>query len=182
MSCLAMPELLSCTACRLAQYRTQVVPGHGSLDAGILFVGEAPGKREDEVGEPFVGPAGARLDDLTREAGLPEGILRDNVVHCRPPGNDLRPWPDAMLTCPAMWLLPSVEKLRPRVIVALGMTAASLWFPGVERISEVAGTARALPSGIVVVASYHPSYTLRGGGQWASGEIVKALRRAKEHP
>lgn len=180
MSCLATPELLGCVACRLAQYRRQVVPGHGPPEAPIWLIGEAPGKLEDEQGEPFVGPAGKKLDELLAEAGLTGAVLRDNVVHCRPPGNDLRPWPDAVLTCPSKWLLPQVERLRPRVIVALGMTAASLWFAGVDRISDVAGMARALPPGVVVVASFHPSYTLRGGGKWAEGSIIKALRRAKE--
>ena len=182
MSCLglAQPSMLTCTACRLHRYRTQVVPGHGPTDALIWLVGEAPGKREDEVGEPFIGPAGVKLDEMLVEAGITIAVVRNNVVLCRPPDNDLRPYPDALLTCPSRWLLPDIERLKPRVIVALGMTAASLWFPGAERISDVAGVARALPSGVIVVASFHPSYTLRGGGKWAEGSIVNALRRARE--
>ena len=145
-----------------------------------MFVGEAPGKAEDEQGRPFIGPAGRKKDELLIEAGLDGPVFSDNVVKCRPPGNDLRPWPDAVLTCPKMWLLPDIERIKPSVVVALGMTAASLWFPGVERISEIAGQARALPSGIVVVASYHPSYALRSRSQWVEGEIVRALTRARE--
>ena len=105
-------------------------------------------------------------------------IYLDNVVHCRPLSNNLREYPDAITRCPDLWLKPELASMpNLRCIVALGATAGTLWFPGMKA-GELATMARVLSSGVIVVGSYHPSYVLRGGGQWVSDSIIDSLRRA----
>ena len=179
MTCRATPELLTCTACRLHATRTQVVPGHGNYDATIAAVGEAPGRQEDEHGGPFwwEAPAGAKLDYLLSRVGLSRAeVWLDNVVHCRPPDNDLRRFPDAQATCPELWLTPTLDGMpNLRVVVTLGATAGVLWFPG-KRAGEMATLARSIGR-YVVVGAYHPAFASREG-EWVDESILKSLRRA----
>mgnify|MGYP001602912099 CR=1 FL=1 len=179
MTCNATAEHLQCTACSLHQFRQNVVPGHGDYESAIAIVGEAPGKQEDEQGLPFVGPAGKLLDKLLTIAGIDiDSVWKTNVVDCRPPNNAIREYPDALVRCPDLWLHPELEGMpNLRCIVALGATAGTLWFPGMKA-GELATMARTLSDGVIVVGSYHPSYVLRGGGQWVSDSIVDSLRRA----
>ena len=179
MTCNASNEHLTCTACSLQQWRANVVPGHGDHNATIALVGEAPGATEDREGHPFVGTAGRKLYDLMRQAGIdPMTTWYDNVVHCRPPGNAIREYPDAITRCPDLWLKPELASMpNLRCIVALGATAGTLWFPGMKA-GEMATMARTLSGGVIVCGSFHPSYILRGGGQWVSDSIVDSLRRA----
>ena len=182
MTCRATVEHLTCEACSLHQFRTQVVPGHGSIDARIALVGEAPGKDEDMEGHPFVGRAGQLLDELLERAGIDQAtIWRDNVVHCRPPNNAIREYPDAVSRCPDLWLKPTLAGLQNlRAVVTLGATAGQLWFSG-KRAGEIAVLARAVcmqgPRAIRIVGSYHPAYALREG-PWVSDSIVASLSRA----
>ena len=82
-------EVAGCTACRLAQGRTQVVFGYGNPDADLMFVGEAPGFHEDKQGVPFVGQAGKLLETLLGEIGLERRqVYIANVLKCRPPGTE----------------------------------------------------------------------------------------------
>lgn len=177
MTCLATREQLSCQSCALHTTRTNVVPGHGDVNAVIAYVGEAPGAEEDKEGKPFVGRAGQLLDRLTEEAGInPAKIFRANVLCCRPPRNAIRECPDAVSRCPDLWLAPTLEALcNLRAVVALGATAGALWFPG-KRAGEIAKMAR-VGSDVVVVGSYHPAYALREG-QWVCDSIVASLSRA----
>mgnify|MGYP001598311036 CR=1 FL=1 len=192
MSCLASDEMLSCTSCSLHTTRTQVVPGHGSIDAKIAFVAEAPGRDEDTKGEPLVGSAGQRFDRQLERVGIKrEDVWLDNAVHCRPPNNAIRDYPDALARCPDLWLFPTLYALDSlRVIVALGATAGCLWFPG-AKATEVASLARAFqPTArscrsevlrpYIVVGAFHPSYALRSGGEWneIDASIVGSLQRA----
>ncbi len=189
-----MPEVdtvehLQCDRCRLAEYRTQVVPGEGSLDATLAIVGEAPGQQEDAKGHPFIGPAGIMLHYCLVKAGL-NGVPLwiTNAVHCRPPRNDLSAFPDALTTCPPLWLsgeggeLAALSKLK--VIVAMGQTAGSLWFPG-KKAHELA-TLNTLTAyvtkgeAVVVVGAYHPSYALRQGAM-VEDSIVASLTRARRY-
>ena len=175
----AAPEHLSCHACPLAYSRTQVVPGHGNRTAHIVIVGEAPGAVEDRVGEPFVGKAGVKLNQLLERAGLDRSALfLDNVVHCRPPQNNIRAQPQALTICPELWLKPTLEEIKPCVVVAMGATAGSLWFPGKE-VHDIADLQRVLKNGIMVIGSYHPSYALREGAK-VEESIVSSLIRARE--
>ena len=172
------PTCLDCQACRLAGYRTQVVPGRGNWElADIAGIGEAPGRSEDEQGKPFVGRAGELLEELLLEADIdPARIFLDNMVKCRPPDNDLRPFPDAIAACPSRWLLPTLDAMKPKVIVAFGATAGSLWFPG-KKVHELAKLARVLEDGTVVVGSYHPAAVFRNRSVRES--IVESLKRAR---
>ena len=81
-------EIARCEDCELSSNRSRVVPGEGSEDADILFIGEAPGWYEDQQGRPFVGPAGHFLDELLHSIGLRrEDVYIANVIKCRPPSN-----------------------------------------------------------------------------------------------
>ena len=179
MTCNATAEHLACQACSLSNCRTQVVPGHGNLDATIALVGEAAGAVEDREGKPFVGPAGKVLDRLLTEAGIdPTVVWKTNVVCCHPPENAIKEYPDALVKCPELWLHPELQSLGYlKVIVALGATAGMLWFPGI-RVGEMATLARVLSNGKIVVGATHPAYVLRGGGQEAKDSIKASLRRA----
>jgi DNA polymerase len=182
MTCLSSPEQLACTSCRLHQTRRTVVPGHGDPNATIALVGEAPGVAEDATGEPFLGRAGQRLDQLLSDVGASRADLWvTNVIRCRPVGNAIRSYPDAVATCPGLWLATELASLTNlKVIVLMGATAGALFLPGL-RAKELAQTARALPAapsnGKLVVGAYHPSYALREG-PWVSDSIRGSLRRA----
>ena len=330
MTCRSTPEMLGCQACSLHLTRTQVVPGHGDPNANIALIGEAPGADEDAKGEPFVGPAGQRLNRQLVVAGvcrlvssaegaacirhdaqahfaiagamlaglcsthgsiaassapgsvLPinEGVMQqvqarrayvhqaatlvgaettgalpdtafpqispgtpaptlgqstlpqvgdsgtgadqssaydiglldqcspprqssqpdtqpcryctvareqcqpiwcDNVVHSRPPDNKLRDYPDAQLRCPPLWLMPMLQQVKPRVVVALGRTAGSIWMPGLDA-HEMNGLVRSVGGEYLVVGSWHPSYALRSGGEWNSLDdaVVANIKLAVE--
>ena len=173
--------MLACQQCSLWMHRQQVVPGHGNPNADIAFVAEAPGVEEDRIGEPLVGPAGKRFNRQLAAAGLKrEDCWLDNTVHCRPPDNDLRRYPDAQLRCPPLWLFPVLQQVKPRVIVALGRTAGALWLPGYDA-HAIAELARHTGE-YIVVGALHPSYAQRLGGEWndADDSIVRSIKRAVE--
>jgi DNA polymerase len=119
-------EARACTKCpQLAATRTTVVFGSGNADADLMFVGEAPGKNEDEQGLPFVGQAGKLLDRLLEEIGLQRGdVFICNTLKCRPPGNR-DPHPAEIEACED-YLLKQVELIQPRVICTLGNFATKL--------------------------------------------------------
>jgi DNA polymerase len=116
----------SCTKCpQLAATRTTVVFGSGNADADLMFVGEAPGRHEDEQGVPFVGRAGKLLDELLAGIGLQRGdVFVANVLKCRPPGNR-DPHPVEIENCQS-YLMAQVELIQPRVICTLGNFATKL--------------------------------------------------------
>ena len=183
MSCIATTELLTCISCRLHEFRTQVVAGHGDSNATIAGVGEAPGQQEDEHGVPFYpnAPAGRRLDMLLERVGLTRAqIWLDNVVHCQPPNNNLRAYPDAQAICPDLWLRPMLAGLpNLRVVVAFGATAGALWFPG-HTATEMSKLARSCKEGYTVVGAFHPAYAVRSG-EWVDVSIEASLRRAMSY-
>jgi DNA polymerase len=115
-----------CTRCpQLAATRTTVVFGSGDADADLMFVGEAPGRHEDQQGVPFVGQAGRLLDTLLGEIGLERGdVFVANVLKCRPPGNR-DPHPAEIDNC-REYLLAQLELIRPRVVCTLGNFATKL--------------------------------------------------------
>jgi DNA polymerase len=149
-----------------------------------MLVAEAPGKVEEEHREPqpLVGPAGRRLNMILAKVPLDRAELwLSNVAKCRPPSNDLRPYPNTVILCPQLWLDGEIQIVQPAVILALGATAGARWFPGYQA-SEMADMQRVLPDGRVVCGAFHPSYGLRRGGDWNSIDesIRKSLLRAKE--
>jgi DNA polymerase len=153
-------EARACTRCPLAASRTQAVPGDGSPDAGILFIGEAPGYHEDRQGRPFVGAAGKLLDDLLAGIGLRrEDVFVTNTVKCRPPGNR-DPVPEELEAC-RPFLDRQIEAIEPRIVVTLGRFAMECFLPG-AKISQVHGQARRI-GGRQFVPIVHPAAALHRG-------------------
>lgn len=153
-------EIIACHDCELAKYRTRVVPGEGSEDADLLFIGEAPGWHEDQQGRPFVGPAGQFLEQLLASIGLQrEEVYIANVIKCRPPQNR-EPLPAEIQTC-RKWLDRQVELIRPRMIVTLGRHSLSRYFPN-ESIGKIHGKPRKLED-VVYYPMYHPAAALHQG-------------------
>lgn len=161
MSCGAVDP--ACRRCRLYKGRTMVVPGTGPCNASIIFIGEAPGKDEDLQGEPFVGRAGKILDLALQEAGVNRSRVRiSNLVKCRPPANR-RPRRDEMLVCTSLYLLKELEEVSPRVVCALGQTAAEFLAGRRLRMGEVVGREVVSgPRGIStkLFVTYHPAACL----------------------
>lgn len=151
-------EIRACTACPLHRSARQVVPGEGSGESGIFFLGEAPGYNEDVQGRPFVGAAGQLLDELLTGVGLDRSkVFITNVVRHRPPENR-DPLPDEVAACD-VWLRRHFEVLRPRVVVTLGRHAMYKFFPA-ESISRIHGKVRKTQDGTVVFPMYHPAAAL----------------------
>jgi len=150
-------EITRCKRCELAKHRTRAVPGEGSENAEIMFIGEAPGWHEDQQGRPFVGPAGQFLEQLLSSIGLRrEQVYITNVIKARPPGNR-DPLPGEILAC-RYWLERQIELIRPKMIVTLGRYAMAMFFPG-KSISKIHGTAQKR-DGIIYYAMYHPAAAL----------------------
>lgn len=151
--------------CELRKTALNVVPGIGSADARLLFIGEAPGKKEDETGEPFVGAAGKFLNEMLASIGLNrEDIYITNVVKYRPP-NNRDPLPEEVAAY-WPWLRAQVELIAPKIIVLLGRHALERFVPG-KRISVEHGKAfrRTVPDlgTYVFFALYHPAAALYNG-------------------
>ncbi len=153
-------EIADCPRCVLARERTRTVPGSGAAPCDLMFVGEGPGQREDELGLPFVGRSGQFLDELLGTIGRSRrDVYVTNVVKCRPPGNR-DPQPDEIAAC-ADHLDRQIAGVQPRVIATLGRFSMARWFPG-ERISQIHGRARTF-DGLTVIPMYHPAAALRDG-------------------
>jgi uracil-DNA glycosylase family protein len=157
----------SCQACDLFERATQTVFGEGHDGADVLFVGEQPGDEEDLTGRPFVGPAGRLLDRALAESGIdrsrcyvtnavkhfkwePRGKRR---IHSKPNMKEIhacRPWLDA-----------EIARVRPKVLVALGATAAQALFGADFRVSVSRGKPVESPLAPIAIATVHPSSVLR---------------------
>ena len=116
------PEVINCKLCDLCKSRTNAVPGDGDSKASIMFIGEAPGRNEDEKGRPFVGMAGKILDEtLTKVGVIRSRVYITNVVKCRPPGNRV-PTEEERRTC-KNYLEREISIISPKIICILGRTA-----------------------------------------------------------
>lgn len=156
-------KIRRCTRCaELVRSRTQAVPGVGPAPARVLFIGEAPGRWEDEKGEPFVGDAGAYLTELLQKIGLRRSeVFITNVIKCRPPENR-SPKPDEIENCRS-YLLRQIEFVRPDLIVLLGRFALEEFFPK-EKITQAKGKVRPLTVGgraIRTLPLLHPAFGVR---------------------
>ena len=159
-------EILTCTRCpNLVTSRTQVVYGVGNPFAELLFVGEAPGEEEDLRGEPFIGKAGQLLTKIigAREYTREE-IFIANVLKCRPDmpegeSGNRKPKPAEMATC-LPWLTRQIELIRPKVIVALGLTAVEGLLGEPRTMRDVRGKWLDY-HGVPLMPTYHPAYLLR---------------------
>jgi uracil-DNA glycosylase len=159
----AAVEASTCTRCRLAEGRTQVVFGTGSPDADLMFIGEGPGFHEDRLGEPFVGAAGQLLNRMLGEIGLErDDVYIANVVKCRPPGNR-DPEPDEIEAC-TPWLVEQISLIQPQVIVTLGNFATKFVLSTTTGITRLRGQIHEW-HGRTVIPTFHPAAILHGGGE-----------------
>lgn len=156
-------EVAACTRCRLYETRTMAVPGEGTAATEVIFVGEGPGFNEDRQGRPFVGQAGALLNELLGSVGWSRDVVFiTNVVKCRPPENR-DPEPDEIAAC-APFLTRQLAALDPALVVTLGRFSMARFSPG-ARIGQVHGTFRPADaeSGVpeaLTYAMYHPAAAL----------------------
>jgi uracil-DNA glycosylase family 4 len=152
-------DLGECTRCKLHEQRTHVVFGVGNPRARLMFIGEGPGAEEDARGEPFVGRAGKKLDEMISAIGLERAeVYIANIVKCRPPKNR-DPERDEIETC-SPFLERQIEAIRPKVIVTLGAPAARTMLATRIGITKLRGQWQAF-RGIPVMPTYHPAYLLR---------------------
>jgi DNA polymerase len=159
-------RVLACLKCpNLATSRKNVVFGVGNIDSSVLFVGEAPGADEDDLGEPFVGKAGQLLTKIIQATGLSRAdVYIANILKCRPdtPGQSAgnrKPTSEEMATC-IPYLHEQIDLIRPKVIVALGATAVEGLLGKTVGITKLRGhwqTYRGTP----LMPTYHPAYLLR---------------------
>jgi DNA polymerase len=159
-------QVHGCTACKLRSTCTQTVFGVGDEKAGWLFVGEGPGADEDAQGEPFVGQAGKLLDNMLAAIKLKRGrnVYIANVVKCRPP-NNRAPEADEIARC-LPYLQRQVALIQPKIIVALGKTAACALLGQDATLGSLRGKVHQY-QGIPLIITYHPAYLLRSPAEKA---------------
>lgn len=158
-------DILKNNICQdLAEKATNLVMGDGNIDADIVFIGEAPGKNEDEQGLPFVGAAGKFLNEMLADAGMSRSdVYITNIVKYRPP-NNRDPLPEEKK---AFWpyLVRQLDVIRPKVVVTLGRHSMEYFLPG-AKISQIHGQAKRITFGdskLVIVPLYHPAAALYNG-------------------
>ena len=155
-------EIGDCTRCKLHEGRTNLVFGEGSPKAKLVFVGEGPGRDEDQQGRPFVGRAGKLLTKIIEAMGLTrEQVYICNVVKCRPPQNRT-PEPDEMSTC-EQFLFKQIRFIKPEVIACLGATAAQSMLKTKKSLGSLRGRFHSYGSSKLMV-TYHPAALLRNAG------------------
>jgi len=152
--------------CDLKKTATQPVPGDGNADAKIVFIGEAPGKSEDEQGKPFVGAAGKFLAEMLESIGLKrEEIYITNIVKYRPP-NNRDPLSEEKDAC-REWLLEELNFIKPKLIIFLGRHSMNDFFP-LEKISAIHGKLLIKKFNKIEIKYflplYHPATALYNGG------------------
>ncbi len=162
----SMPDLpalekfiAGCPRCKLSKGRTNIVFGQGNPKAELMFVGEAPGRDEDEQGLAFVGRAGQLLTKIIEAMGRKrEDVWIGNILKCRPP-NNRNPEPDEVASCKP-FLDEQIRLISPKVLVTLGTFAAQVILETDEPIGRLRGrwqTAR----GVRVMPTFHPAFLLR---------------------
>lgn len=153
----------------LAKQAKNLVPGAGNPDADIVFIGEAPGKNEDEQGKPFVGAAGKFLNEMLANVGMSrEDIFITNIVKYRPP-NNRDPLPDEKA---AFWpyLVRQLEVIQPKIVITLGRHSMEYFLPG-QKISQIHGQPKRIRmahsgdsgTSLVILPLYHPAAALYNG-------------------
>ncbi len=176
-------EIGDCTRCKLhGQGRTQIVFGVGNPSADLMFVGEAPGADEDIQGIPFVGRAGQLLTKIIEAIDLKrDDVYIANVIKCRPPGNR-NPDPDEVETCEP-FLFQQIDRIKPKVIVALGTFAAKALLKTQDPISRLRGRVYDY-RGAKLVPTFHPAFLLRSPERkrdvWEDMKKVRALLAGSE--
>lgn len=156
-------EIANCKKCKLCKNRTQTVPGAGSPDAEVLFIGEAPGRDEDIQGLPFVGAAGKFLNQMLESIGWKrDDVFIANVCKCRPPDNR-DPAPEEAEAC-WPYLAKQIEILQPKIIITLGRHSMNRFLPGLK-ISQAHGKPVRRKDGQVFLPLYHPAAALYSPSQ-----------------
>jgi uracil-DNA glycosylase family 4 len=169
-------QIRECQRCGLGATRTNFVFGSGNPDAGILFVGEAPGQEEDRQGLPFVGAAGDLLTKIIEAMKLTrDDVYICNVLKCRPP-NNRDPQPDEVASCEP-YLQKQIDLVQPKVICCLGRHAAHALLKTDQSLSRLRGRAHEY-RGIPLIVTYHPAALLRNDQyKRPTWEDVKEVRR-----
>lgn len=153
-------QAMTCRKCGLCERRSNVVWGEGDLGAGVMFIGEGPGREEDEQGRPFVGRSGRVLTDIIEKGMRVErrDVYITNVVKCRPPGNR-DPRPEETAAC-STFLDRQIETISPRVIVAVGGVAGCALLGLPPKSGGLRGCWHEY-RGVPLRVIFHPSYLLR---------------------
>ena len=148
-------QIRSCVQCPLHATRTKAVPGEGTPSARVMLIGEAPGRDEDQRGQPFVGAAGRFLDQMLVGSGVNrDDLFITNTVKCRPE-NNRPPRKREVDTCTSLYLFEQIELINPALIMLLGSVAAKKLL-GVNRVNEVRG--RVIEhNNRKYLAGYHPA-------------------------
>lgn len=151
--------ITGCRLCQLCETRTNTVPGEGNPQAALMLVGEGPGETEDQTGRPFVGKAGQLLDQMLAAIDCPRSsVFIANIVKCRPPGNR-KPLPDEAAAC-LPYLHRQIALIRPRVLLALGGTAAEALL-GVKQALGAMRLQVHRYGTTPLIVTYHPAALLR---------------------
>lgn len=159
-------EVIACRKCELWKTRKNAVPGEGSPESQIMFIGEAPGYWEDVKGRPFVGAAGKFLDTLLSEVDLSrEKVFIGNILKCRPPKNR-KPLPKEIETC-TPYLDRQIQVIQPKIIATLGnysttyiFSKAKLPFNGITRAHGRFYQAYILGMQVTIFPTFHPAAAL----------------------
>ncbi len=169
-------DLGDCQRCGLGASRHKLVYGVGNPNARLVLVGEAPGREEDQKGEPFVGEAGRLLDRILQAMGMRrDDVYICNVLKCRPPDNR-DPQPDEVATCEA-FLIRQIAAIKPQVIIGLGRFAVHSLLKSKVPISRIRGEWQSY-HGTPLMPTYHPAYLLRNPeGKRDVWEDMKAVLR-----
>ena len=184
----SMPDLPSlsrflegCPRCKLSRARTNIVFGQGNPKAELMFVGEAPGRDEDEQGLAFVGKAGQLLTKIIEAMGMKrEDVWIGNVLKCRPP-NNRNPEPDEVDSC-RPFLHEQIRLIGPKAIVTLGTFAAQAILETDEPIGRLRGRWRTA-QGVRVMPTFHPAFLLRSPERkkdvWEDMKLVRDFLAGK---
>jgi uracil-DNA glycosylase family 4 len=148
-------QIRRCAQCPLHATRTKAVPGEGASSARVMLIGEAPGREEDQRGQPFVGAAGRFLDEVLAGSGVNRGdLFITNTVKCRPE-NNRPPRKREVDTCTSLYLFEQIELINPALIMLLGSVATKKLL-GVNSVQEVRG--RVIEhNNRKYLAGYHPA-------------------------
>ncbi|MCV0401666.1 MAG: uracil-DNA glycosylase [Nitrosopumilus sp.] len=161
-------QIIECVKCDLCKTRTNSVPGKGNFQSDVIFVGEAPGKNEDQYGEPFIGVAGKKLSAALEEVGISrEEVYITNIVKCRPPKNRV-PTTTERSTCQE-YLKQEISIIKPEIICILGNTAFNSLLGGSE-ITKFRGKVVQKDNQLYFL-TVHPAATIY------NQELIKILKK-----
>ncbi len=172
----------NCNKCELAKTRTNTVFSDGVENSIIMLIGEAPGYWEDQKGRPFVGRAGALLDQILAAGGFyrDKNIYICNTVKCRPPENRV-PTQEEKAAC-RPFLDAQIEFIKPKIILLCGAVAMESMLGMKSGITKVRGQWFDAPNGAKMMPIFHPSYLLRnpskekGSPKWLMWQDIKKIR------